>query len=578
MSISFLENLVTLGIITKEQVDVIQQESIKQKKGLIQVLEATNLANSEKILNAKAEFFGIKKIDLSGKSIPMSTLQIVPQDLAENYEVVAFNKDGNILDVALADPGNFKAREAIEFFARDKDLKVKYFTTLYQGLNSVLKQYSNLSSEVKQALTLAETKFNTDAIEAKSRKNAGEFEEVIKSAPVAKMVSVILNHAIDGRASDIHIEPMEEKTRVRYRIDGQLHTSLSLPKYIHAALVSRIKVLAGLKIDETRIPQDGHIRYQIGAAKIDLRVSTIPLAQGEKVVMRILESGDPPTLDSLGFMYHGLETIQANIKKPNGMFLVTGPTGSGKSTTLFSILNILNKEEVNISTLEDPVEYHIEGVNQSQINAEVNFTFASGLRALLRQDPDIIMVGEIRDTETAELAVHAALTGHIVLATLHTNDAFGAIPRLIDMKVEPFLLVSTLNVIIAQRLVRRLCEHCRQETQISDKIVAVVKEEIKEISRPEIFSDIDLENPKFYKSVGCSRCKNVGYQGRVSVSEVLANTPQFKDIVIRGSKYSEVVAEKERQGMLSLRQDGIIKAIKGLVSIEEVISVTSGEK
>ena len=578
MSTSFLENLITQKILKLEQAKDIEKQALKEVKSISQVLEDSGLVKPDALLKAKSDFFGLPQIDLVNKKISKEILNIIPQDLAENYGLVAFAREEPFFQVALADAGNFKAREAIEFFARKNNLKIKYFVTSYKGLDAAQKQYSTLTSEVGKALTLAEEKFKTPTPSASAKKEGEGYEEVIKSAPVAKMVSVILNHAIDGRASDIHIEPMEDKTRVRYRIDGQLNTSLILPKYIHAALISRIKVLAGLKIDETRIPQDGHIRHREGKKKIDLRVSTIPLDEGEKVVMRILQAAKAPSLQNLGFMYHDLQLIDENIKKPNGMFLVTGPTGSGKSTTLFSVLDILNQEEVNISTLEDPVEYHIEGVNQSQINPDVNFTFASGLRALLRQDPDIIMVGEIRDAETAELAVHAALTGHIVLATLHTNDAAGAIPRLIDMKVEPFLLTSTLNVIVAQRLVRRLCEYCRAPALAPEKIITLVKEEIKNIPKPEIFKDMNLEELKFFKSKGCPKCGGVGYQGRVSVSEAIGITRELKQIVLSGFKPDQVAAEKKRQGMTSLRQDGIIKALKGLVSIEEIISTTSEEE
>jgi len=577
MSVSFLKNLASQKVISPKKASDIEKQAIEESKNIIQVLEAGSSINADKLQKLKASFFGLPAIDFINKKIPKEVLNIVPQDLAENYGLIAFDKNKDELGVALADPGNFKAREAIEFFARENDYKIKFFSTSFKSLSTAIKQYSTLSTEVGKALTLAEEKFKSPKEET-AKGSQEDFEEVIKSAPVAKMVSVILNHAIDGRASDIHIEPMEDKTRVRYRIDGQLHTSLVLPKYIHAALISRIKVMAGLKIDETRVPQDGHIRHREAQKKIDLRISTIPISEGEKVVMRILESSKPPTLEDLGFIYHDLIIMRDNIRKPNGMFLVTGPTGSGKSTTLFSTLSILNKEQVNISTLEDPVEYHIEGVNQSQINPDVKFTFASGLRALLRQDPDIIMVGEIRDTETAELAIHAALTGHIVLATLHTNDATGAIPRLIDMKVEPFLLTSTLNIVVAQRLVRRLCPYCRKPAQVPEKIIGAVKEEIGKISKPDVFSDVNLSKLVFFKSEGCSRCGDIGYQGRVSISEVISMTSQMKQVVLDGFKPPDVAGEKERQGMTSLRQDGVIKALKGLVSIEEVFSTTDEEK
>jgi len=575
VSVNFLDNLVAQKILSVTDAEKIKKQAASNNESIIRTLQGSGLVDGQKLLAAEGSFFGIEEVELSRHVINKETLNILPQDLAENYELVAFKKQGDIISIALADPGNFKAREAVEFFARKNNLKIKYYITSFKGLGIAQKQYSTLKSEVGEALDVAKEKFEIPSEDAVSKKGE-EFEEVIKSAPVAKMTSVILRHAIDGRASDIHIEPMEDKTRVRYRVDGSLHTSLTLPKYIHAALISRIKVLAGLKIDETRIPQDGHIRQKDGKNKIDLRVSTIPLSEGEKVVMRILEvTADPPSLEDLGFVRRNFEAIKRNIKKPHGMFLVTGPTGSGKSTTLFSILNILNKEQVNICTLEDPVEYHVEGVNQSQVNPEVNFTFASGLRALLRQDPDIVMVGEIRDNETAELAIHAALTGHFVLSTLHTNDAFGAIPRFIDMKAEPFLLVSTLNIIIAQRLVRRLCEHCKEEFRAPENITGEVKIELQKISNAETLIDLNPKNPVFYKGKGCPRCNNLGTQGRLAIAEVLEMTPQLKEVILNGSKPAQAEAEIKRQGMLTIRQDGILKAMQGFISIEEVFSVTS---
>jgi len=384
-----------------------------------------------------------------------------------------------------------------------------------------------------------------------------------------------LRHAIEGRASDIHIEPVGNQSKVRYRIDGVLHTTIVLPIYVHAALVSKIKVMANLKIDETRVPQDGRIRMKIHNKDVDFRISTLPLMGQEKIVMRILETPEKaPSFSDLGFMGLQLKVVEGNIYKPNGLFLLTGPTGSGKSTTLFAALNYLNKEEVNIATLEDPVEYYIPGVNQSQVRPEVNFTFASGLRALLRQDPDIIMVGEIRDNETAELAIHAGLTGHSVLSTLHTNSAMGAIPRLFDMRVEPFLLASTLNAVVAQRLVRKICQKCKTEEKLPPELVENARKTLESIPKEGIFPEVDPNNIKFYRGKGCANCGQTGYKGRLAIVEAINITRGLQDIVAKGFARKEAEEELKNQHFINMEQDGIQKVILGLTTMEEVLRVS----
>ena len=398
----------------------------------------------------------------------------------------------------------------------------------------------------------------------------------ISVTPVSKIVSVILRHAIEGRASDIHIEPVGTQSKVRYRIDGILNTTIVLPIYVHSALVSRIKVMANMKIDETRIPQDGRIHMRIHNKDVDFRISTIPLLGYEKVVMRILETPEKaPTFADNGFRGLQLKLIEKNIKEPHGLFLVTGPTGSGKSTTLFSALSYLNKEDVNIVTLEDPIEYYVPGVNQSQVKPDIKFTFATGLRALLRQDPDIIMVGEIRDNETAELAIHAGLTGHFVLSTLHTNSALGAIPRLFDMHVEPFLLANTLNIVIAQRLVGKICEKCKEKDNLPEDILAKMKKILDSIPKQAIYKDVDISNLTFYKGKGCSNCAQSGYKGRLAVSEVVGITQELKDLVAKGFNREEVKKELDKQHFTSIEQDAALKSLLGLTSAEEVLRLSN---
>lgn len=536
------------------------------------VIRRSVLVSDEDWTKVRGAFYDLEYISLVGRNIDAEILNILPQDLSENYKVVIFGKEGNSIEVGLVDTTNFKAIEAINFLARKNGYSVKYYIISEDSYRAAFKQYETLGEEVGQALDTAEAIFapKIDVLEG-----AATMDEVVKSAPVSKIVSVVLRHAIEGRASDIHIEPVGEQSKVRYRIDGILHTTIVLPVYVHAALVSRIKVLANLKIDETRIPQDGRIRMKIHNKDIDFRVSTLPLMGQEKVVMRILDTPEKaPTFSDLGFLGLAAKIIERNIKKPNGLFLLTGPTGSGKSTTLFTALSYLNKEEVNIETLEDPIEYSIPGVNQAQIRPEVKFTFATGLRSLLRQDPDIIMVGEIRDNETAELAIHAGLTGHAVLTTLHTNSAVGAIPRLFDMHVEPFLLSNTLNAVVAQRLVRKICDKCKIENKLPADIEAEIKEQAKSIPVESIYGKADLQNIKFYRGKGCSACGNTGYKGRLSIVEVMEVTKDLKDVISKGFERKAVEEELHKQHFITMEQDGIIKSALGMTSIEEVMRVS----
>jgi type IV pilus assembly protein PilB len=532
----------------------------------------TKKISDEDIAKAKADIFGLKYAIIGDQKIAHDVLNTFPKDLSENYKMVIFNKDNNNIKVALVDPLNLKAREAAEFIARGKDLKIDYFVCSENGFKKTVQQYGSLKSEVGEALKVAEGRFTEEGED----KSGEKMENVIKSAPISKMVSVILKHAVESRASDVHIEPTTGESRVRYRIDGKLHISLVLPKYIHAAIISRIKVMSNLKIDETRVPQDGRIRLNISGKNVDFRVSTLPLYSQEKVVMRILDtSGGVSSWEELGFEGKNLDLMHENIDKPHGLFLVTGPTGSGKSTTLYAALQMLNKEHVNIVTLEDPVEYYLNGINQSQVRPEVKFTFASGLRSILRQDPDIIMVGEIRDAETAELAIHASLTGHFVLSTLHTNDAFGAIPRLTDMKIEPFLLASTLNVVIAQRLVRTICSECKEEIKMPESMSAQVKEIYKSISEKSLPKELrEFDKIKIYKGKGCSRCEKTGYKGRMAIVEVLNVNDEIKNIVYTGENVDKVKDVFKKEGMLTLKQDGLIKALEGRTTVEEILTVT----
>ncbi|MDQ5938527.1 MAG: type pilus assembly protein PilB [Patescibacteria group bacterium] len=530
------------------------------------------ILSEEDWTQAKGIYYGLEYRTLMGTVIESEILNILPQDLADNYHMVVFGREGESLLAGLVDPTDLKAVEALNFLARKKQYGVKYFIISQDSYRSAIKQYETLGQEVGEALGTAEEIFGSMGNEMAVQTDSSD---VVKSAPVSKIVSVVLRHAIEGRASDIHIEPVGKQSKVRYRIDGILHTTIVLPIYVHAALISRIKVMANLKIDETRIPQDGRIRLNVHNKEIDIRVSTLPLMGQEKVVMRLLETPDKaPTFADLGFFGLQSKIVFEAINQPHGLFLVTGPTGSGKSTTLYAGLSFLNKDEINIATLEDPVEYYIPGVNQAQIKPEVNFTFATGLRSLLRQDPDIIMVGEIRDNETAELAIHASLTGHSVLTTLHTNDAMGAIPRLFDMKVEPFLLANTLNAVVAQRLVRKLCNSCKVETDLPAELKAQVTEELSKIPKEAYYSDFHLDNIKFYKSVGCVNCSQTGYKGRLSIVEAIEIKRELQEVVAKGFDRHQAEAELAKQHFISMQQDGLIKVALGWTTIEEVMRVS----
>lgn len=441
-----------------------------------------------------------------------------------------------------------------------------------------------MEEEVSSALEIKSKESGDDFLEIKEDEDdaaKGLDVDDANSAPVAKIVSVIIKNAIDSRASDIHIEPYEKESRVRYRIDGILSNALFLPKKIHNSVIARIKVMAKMKLDETRIPQDGRMVLVFDGRDIDFRISTFPVGEGkEKAVMRILDTSKGLiTMEDLGFNSLVLEKFQKNIRKTNGIILVTGPTGSGKSTTLYSVLNILNKEGVNISTLEDPIEYQLKGVNQSQVRPKIGYTFATGLRSLVRQDPDVIMVGEIRDEETVDLSIHAGLTGHLVLSTLHTNDALGTIFRLMDMDAEPVLLCSILKLIIAQRLVRRLCPHCKAEVEeaerikfieSSKKVLVGISPERLNKELPGIDSLEGLDNLKIYKAVGCPRCQKTGYMERISIGEVIEMNEGLKDIIMKDVSDLRIDNVKAGQEFVSMNQDGLLKVLQGLTTKEEV--------
>lgn len=568
----FLDLLVQEEKIGAEKRDDILKASAESKRAPEELIKEMGLLSGEDIVHYKGKIIGVEYIDLREIKIPVETIALIPHSIAEAHRAIAFAREDNVLKVGFVDPSNFAHTEAIEFLESGAGLQIRIYIISEDSFASALRRYEELGTEVERALTIAAEKF---VPKKKTEKKEEEIaiEEVIKGAPVSRIVSVIMANAVERGASDIHIEPFGAESRVRYRLDGVLQTALKLPGYIHDSIVSRVKVLSSLQLDETRIPQDGRITQTFNKKIIDFRVSVLPVTNQEKVVMRILDTSEGvPTLEELGFRSDHVNLILKNIKKPHGLFLVSGPTGSGKSTTLYTALNLLNAEGVNIITLEDPIEYYIPGVNQSQIRPEVGYSFASGLRSILRQDPNVIMVGEIRDEETAELAVHAALTGHLIFSTIHTNDAFGVVPRLIDMRVEPFLLAATLNMAIAQRLARKLCGTCKKTIKIPKDLEDRVRKELSFIKSELLPSGMTASGAfTFFGALGCAECGGTGYRGRIAIAEILIITENMKRLITTGFPDAAVREEMKKQNMTTLIQDGLIKALLGLTTLEEVL-------
>lgn len=567
--------LISNNIVDQNISKELHDEAVEKDRDIFDILIRKKIDTEENITKIKAKFLNIPYIDLKDILIEASVLQEISEKASIFYKFMPFERIDNLIKIGMVDPVNIDALNALKFISAKRKIQTSLFVISNRSFNAAVKQYRKFGDELESVLKNVDKQIVEKNDEEKQR---NDVDKISEDAPVTKIVDIIITHAIEGKASDIHIEPNENNLVVRYRLDGVLHNSLILPKKISAAVISRIKIIACLKIDETRKPQDGRFRFDSSGGlgrSVDLRVSTFPTVNGEKIVMRILDtSSDINDLESLGIWKRGLRIINENIEKPFGIMLVTGPTGSGKSTTLYAMLKTLNKEGVNIVTLEDPVEYFMKGINQSQIQTEIGYTFSSGLRSILRQDPDIIMVGEIRDKETAELATHAALTGHLVLSTLHTNNATGVIPRLIDMGIEPFLIASALNLVIGQRLVKKICHHCREEYTPSVAILNLLTKELADIPEDQK-QDLNLSDGiKLFKGKGCTECKQTGTSGRMGVYEVLSMTPELEAIMSSKITDFEVSKEAKKQGMITMRQDGIMKAILGFTSIEEVLKAT----
>lgn len=560
----FLERLIKEGAIDQPTADKYEIESLQKNKPIdTYLLEETDV-KKELVLQIKAELLNVPFIDIATAAIDPQALSMIPESIARRNMIVPYyyNQKDEEIFIATADPFNLNLADFLEKKTSKRIiLSLAYLDDIIKSISISYTQ--GLSPEVKEALEEVATQ---DARQTQQISGAS-----VREAPIAKIVNTILEFAVKSRASDIHIEPQEGKTRVRYRIDGVLQEKLSLPKSIHESLVSRIKILCEMKIDEKRIPQDGRFNFKMSAEEVDLRVSTLPTVNGEKIVMRLLKkTGGLPTLSDLGLRGTQFKDLEEAISKPYGIILVTGPTGSGKTTTLYSILTRLNKPSVNIMTLEDPVEYQIVGINQVQINSQAGLTFATGLRSFLRQDPNIILVGEIRDKETTQLAIQAALTGHLVFSTLHTNDSATAIPRLIDLGGEPFLIASVLNASMAQRILRKICNSCKELYEPAPTVIANIKEVLGDLLPKQYREGKPIQ---LAKGTGCTECNNTGYLGRVAVFEVLKISSTINKMILQELSAREIEGQARKEGLIIMKQDGYLKVLEGVTTIEEVLRV-----
>jgi type IV pilus assembly protein PilB len=539
-----------------------------------EVLLKSKLISEQDLFNLKSQFLKIPIKEVLIEEILLPILESIPEETAKYYQMVPLSKKGNFLEIGMPYPEDLKAQEALKFLAQQNKFNYEIFLITPATFNKLLKQYRTLKKEVTTALKELEKGLELEEAKIKP-KAVTEFERMAEEAPITKIVDVILKHAVEGLASDIHIEPTRKELRVRFRLLGSLYSSIHLPLKVHPAVIARIKILSNLKIDESRIPQDGRFSIVIDGKSIDFRISIFPTALGEKAAIRILDpEAKLKTFEELGLGGRNLEIIKAEIIKPHGLILSTGPTGSGKTTTLYTLLQLLNKENVNIVTLEDPIEYLIEGVNQSQIKPEIGYDFPVGLRYTLRQDPNILMVGEIRDEATANLVIHAALTGHIVLSTIHTNNAVGVIPRFIDLGIKPYLIPSSLSLIIAQRLIRKLCDSCKKEVEPDSKIKEILLRAIASFPAY-IKKDLKIREPlTIFSPQGCPKCEQSGFSARIGVFEILLMTKQLAEIILKEPSQTKIIKEAERQGMITMYQDGILKVLAGMTIVEEVLMVT----
>jgi type IV pilus assembly protein PilB len=575
------EKLTTLlieeGLVAEDVLRAAEDEAAKQSKPLLVILNEQGIVDDELLTHAIAQVSGVPYVNLSNSLIDQDVLSLLPEDIAERFMAVPLAEVQNRLAVAMIDANNV---QAVDYLANRIQRPIKVFMASETGVRHVLEQYRTDLSSVDEAAVVSQ--------EEASKASDNDIKTIVQDSPISRALSTILEYAVKSRASDVHIEPLEKALKIRCRVDGVLREIMQLPKSIEPALVSRIKILSSLKIDEHRIPQDGQFTVKVAAKEVDLRIAISPVVWGEQVVIRLLDkSGNSFDLEEMGYAGRALRTIRKGVRAPNGMVLTSGPTGSGKSTSLYALIKEIKDETVNIVTLEDPVEYKMDGVNQIQVNAEVGLTFASGLRSILRQDPDVVMVGEIRDSETASLAVQAALTGHLVFSTLHTNSAAGVLPRLLDMGVEPFLIASTVNTIIGQRLVRRVA--AKRDTYQSSPIetqnilttvghlLPKTPADVARVSEDLGYKDLPLAGQSAYTLVKGKDTLQTprGYSGRAGLYEVMDVTTEIQDLIVARATSAEIQRKAIEQGMITMRQDGYLKALQGITTIEEVNRVAA---
>jgi len=578
MTLKLLQELLAGGFISEKEFEELKKGLGKSLKREEEFLLERQKIDEQVLFELKSRVMGIPLKKVKTEEIPSEVLELLPEEASINYRMAAINKYDNVVEVGMVYPEDIEAQNALRFWGRQQNLSYKIYLITLTNLEEILRQRKSIALETRKVLEALEKEKGELFDTLTQKMPTGTIEE---EAPIIKMVLVILKHAIEGNASDIHIEPRKDKLTVRFRLNGILYPSLFLPLKVHSPIVTRIKILSGLRIDETRIPQDGRFSMTINNTEIDFRVATFPTLYGEKVEIRVLNplTGLKP-FEELGLKGRNLEIVKETLKAPHGLILSTGPTGSGKTTTQYAILQMLNKDSVNIVTIEDPIEYSIPGVNQSQIKPEIGYTFATGLRQILRQDPNIIMIGEIRDEETASLVVNAALTGHLVLSTLHTHSSVGVIPRLMDLGVKGFLIPSTLRLVISQKLVRVLCPYCKVRIKPSPKTRQELLNKIKSLPfslRPdlrEIKEKLNTEESLFvYKSNGCEKCNFSGYSGRTGLFEVLFMTDQLAKIIQENPLESLILKTAQQQGMLTMEQEGVLKVLEGETSLEEIARV-----
>ena len=574
------QKLITLlqeeGLVTTDAVKKATEQSVKQNKPLLATLAADGAIDNELLTHGIAQVSGVPYVNLTNTIVDQSILSLLPSDIAERFMAVPLAEVQNRLAVAMIDANNV---QAVDYLANRIQRPLKVFMASEAGVRHVLDQYKTDLSSVDVAARASQEDVKAESSDIKT---------IVQDSPISRALSTILEYAVKSRASDIHIEPLEKALKIRCRIDGVLREVMQLPKSIEPALVSRIKILSNLKIDEHRVPQDGQFAVKVGNKEVDLRIAVSPVVWGEQVVIRLLDkTGNTFDLEQMGYAGRALRAIRKGVKRPNGMVLTSGPTGSGKSTSLYALIKEIKDDSVNIVTLEDPVEYKMDGVNQIQVNAEVGLTFANGLRSILRQDPDIVMVGEMRDAETANLGVQAALTGHLVFSTLHTNSAAGVLPRLLDMQIEPFLIASTVNTIIGQRLVRRVGPkrdaywssplETKSILENVGHLLPKTKEDVAKISADLGYKDLPLANQTAYTLVKGHDTPATprGYSGRAGLYEVMDISEEIRELIVRRATSSEIQRKAIEQGMITMRQDGYLKALQGITTLEEVNRVTS---